>query len=183
MFLGMEALLARRRLPALGASLVAAAWACKPAGAQPVLEPPEMKAIDPPTAAPAAQFTGLDGVPHSLAAYRGRPVVLNFWATWCTPCVAELPELDRLAASAPDLAILVVSADHGGAATVRGFLASHPISHATVLLDPESEAVHLFDVFGFPTTLVIDAAGRLRARLEGPASWSGAAAMVRGMTK
>jgi len=160
---------------------MAAAWGCKPAGGQPILEPPALKPLDSPKPAPAAQFVGLDGAPHPLASYRGRTVVLNFWATWCTPCVAELPELDRLAGSAPDLAVLVVSADHGGASVVRGFLATHPLAHAAVLLDPESEAVHLFDVFGFPTTVIVDAGGRLRARLEGPAAWGGAAGIVRSL--
>ena len=129
---------------------------------------------------PNLAFTTLDGAPAALASFRGKPVVLNFWATWCAPCVAELPELDRLAAGGA-VTVLAVSADRGGAARVKPFLAQHPLTHATVLLDPGSDAVHAVQVAGFPTTLIIDAQGRLRGRLEGPAAWGGAAGVIGGL--
>lgn len=127
----------------------------------------------PPLVLPAVTFRTLDGAAATLAAYRGRPVLLNFWATWCMPCVAELPELDRLAAG-NRLAVLAVSADRSGAAVVRPFLATHGVTHAIILLDPESDAVHELQVSGFPTTLLIGADGRLRGTLEGPAQWGSA---------
>jgi thiol-disulfide isomerase/thioredoxin len=118
---------------------------------------------------------------HVPADWRGRIVVLNFWATWCIPCVAELPSLDRLAASAPDFAVLAVSADRTGAEVVSPFLKAHGIAHLTTLLDPHMAAGQAFGVAGFPTTLVIDASGRLRGRLEGPADWAVAAGEIRGL--
>ncbi len=175
--------MALRRRSVLAATVVAAAGLRKPARAAPTppadddIDPDAFRPlsaitrIDPPKTLPDLAFTGLDGASHPLAAYRGRPVVLNFWATWCTPCVKEMPALDRLAASDPNLTVLAVSADHGGASVVRPFAAAHRITHATVLLDPESSAVHTLEIAGFPTTLILDAQGRLRGKLEGPADW------------
>jgi thiol-disulfide isomerase/thioredoxin len=125
----------------------------------------------PPTALPPARFTTLEGAAKTLADYEGRPVVLNFWATWCAPCVAELPELDKLAATGT-VTVLAVSADRKGALIVRPFAATHHIDHATLLLDPGSDAVGALRITGFPTTLIIGADGKLRGTLEGPANWS-----------
>jgi len=182
------ALLTRRATAQLGASLWLAAGRGKPAAAQQPIAPQvdmrplsEISLAHPPKVLPPASFTTLDGAPKTLADYAGRPIVLNFWATWCVPCVAELPELDRLAASGA-FTVLAVSADRGGAAAVRPFAAAHRIEHATLLLDPGNAAVHALDVQGFPTTLIIDAEGRLRGTLEGPAAWGGGAAAVRALT-
>ena len=182
------ALLTRRTLlAATGTVLAAARWG-KPARAQEATAPQvdlrPLSAIvraDPPTALPAARFTTLDGAPRTLADYAGKPVVLNLWATWCIPCVAELPELDRLAASG--VVVLAVSADRGGAATVRPFAASHHLDHLTVLLDPGNAAVGALGVAGFPTTLLIGADGRLRGTMEGPAAWGQAGAALAGLMK
>ncbi len=135
----------------------------------------------PPLPLPDLALQTLAGQPVQLKSFRGKPLVLNFWATWCVPCVAELPELDRLAATA-NLAVLAVSADHAGAAAVTPFLAKHPLAHATVLLDQGSELAHAVMVFGFPTTLIIDAKGQIRGRLEGPATWSTAAPIITRLT-
>ncbi len=128
---------------------------------------------NPPRTLPPARFTTLDGAPRTLAYYAGKPLVLNLWATWCIPCVAELPELDHLAETG-DLTVLAVSADRGGAATVRPFAAAHHLAHLTLLLDPGNEAVGALGVVGFPTTLLIGADGRLRGTMEGPCAWGGA---------
>jgi thiol-disulfide isomerase/thioredoxin len=179
----VRALIGRRGVLAVGATLLAGGYARKSrAEDESGLKSPDAIVAQPAAALPDLAFTSLDGAPVKLDAFRGKPVVLNFWATWCGPCVAELPELDRLAA-AGGVTVLAVSADHGGADRVKPFLAAHKMVHATVLLDPGSEAVHAVGVFGFPTTLVIDAQGRLRGRLEGPAAWSQAGAAVAKLTQ
>jgi len=131
-----------------------------------------------PRTLPAVSFKTLDGGVKSLADFAGRPLVLNFWATWCVPCVAELPELDHLSATDTAVRVVAVSADRTGAAAVRPFLAAHGLEHLTILLDPGSDAVHALGVFGFPTTLLIDSAGRLRGTLEGPAAWASGEAAI-----
>jgi thiol-disulfide isomerase/thioredoxin len=176
----MRTLIGRRGALAVGGSLMAAAWARNSARGQEMLPLSSVARVDPPGALPDLGFVGLDGAAVALSGFRGKAVVLNFWATWCSPCVAELPDLDRLAASG--VMVVAVSTDHGGADVVRPFLAKHGISHARVVLDRGNEAVHAAGVVGFPTTLVIDAQGRLRGKLEGPADWSGAGAFVTALT-
>jgi thiol-disulfide isomerase/thioredoxin len=175
---------------AIAIGIVTAVWVGrKPAGppAAPEVLPPltGITLINPPAPLPDVTFKTLDGAAVTLAKYKGRPVVLNFWATWCGPCVKEMPALDRLAALQGDggIAVLAVSADRTGAEAVKPFLAAHDVTHARILLDQDSSAVHALGLAGFPTTLVIDGSGRLRGRLEGPADWGEAAAAVRKLTK
>ena len=140
-----------------------------------------------PTALPALAFATADGNRRTLADYAGRGVVLNFWATWCTPCVSEMPALDALsrtlAAGSPAMAVLAVSLDRGGAGAVAPFYASHGIRSLPVLLDPHSETMAALHLDGIPTTLVIDPRGREVARIQGPVQWdaSDAAAILRRM--
>jgi thiol-disulfide isomerase/thioredoxin len=134
-----------------------------------------------PAPLPPMSFKTLDGMATTLAAHAGKPLVLNFWATWCIPCVAELPELDRLAAVG-SITVLAASADRRGADVVKPFLAKQSLGHLTVLLDPSSDAVHVAGVAGFPTTLIFDAALRLRGRLEGPAAWGDAVDVIQKLT-
>ena len=119
-------------------------------------------------------FTAADGTPHSLADYAGKAVVLNLWATWCVPCVREMPALDDLAklVAADGIVVLPISSDHGGAAVVQRFYAEHGIKQLPVMLDPMSAMAHALNVRGIPTTLLIDPQGQEVAWLEGAADWS-----------
>ncbi len=174
----------RRRMLAAGATVLGGVTPRKPARADDagpqvgMLPFSDIKRSTPPGTLPAVSFKTLDGSQTTLASFAGKKLVLNFWATWCVPCVAELPELDRLAATDSDIVVLAVSADRGGANVVAPFIAAHKIAHLRILLDPGSDAVHTLGVAGFPTTLLIDAAGKLRGTLEGPAAWSTGAGAV-----
>jgi thiol-disulfide isomerase/thioredoxin len=107
--------------------------------------------------------------------------VLNLWATWCGPCVAELPTLDTLAGAVAgnDIVVLPVSSDAGGAASVRSFYDSHDIAHLPVLLDPGGAITDAWQVPGIPVTVIFDRSGHPRARLVGAADWSTPDAVAR----
>jgi len=122
---------------------------------------------------PDFTFTDAEGRPHGVADFAGRGLVINLWATWCPPCVAEMPALDRLAAALAREGILVLplSSDRGGAAAVRAFYERTEVRHLGIWLDPRGAAGRALGVRGLPTTLIVDRGGRERARLEGDAAW------------
>jgi peroxiredoxin len=132
--------------------------------------------IDAGTAAPAYSAVSLAGDTVSLADLRGRVVLLNVWATWCAPCVREMPALERLhqALGEEGLSIVAVSVDAStpglGAADVRGFVDDLGITF-TVLLDPGGEIENRFQVGGLPMTFVIDRDGRIREKIVGARDW------------
>ncbi len=130
---------------------------------------------------PAAKTSFLDehGVTANLDRFRGKVVVLNLWATWCTPCVAEMPMLDRLQQQLKDVDVVVValSLDRGGPSAVKAFFEEHGIKHLGVYVDPTMRAQSDFRVIGLPTTILIDREGRDRGRVVGPAEWDDAKAV------
>ena len=142
-----------------------------------------LKLISPPVAPAPIVFVAADGTPHRLDEFLGHGMVINLWATWCAPCVAELPALAALShALAPQaIAVLPLSSDRGGAKAVRAFFDAHDISGLPILLDPRGAAADAWGAQGIPTTVIIDSKGMERARLEGAADWSTpeAAALVR----
>jgi thiol-disulfide isomerase/thioredoxin len=130
--------------------------------------------VSPPQDPPAAVFVAQDGSTHHLSEFKGRGMVVNMWATWCAPCVAEMPSLQVLSkALAPhDIAVLPLSSDRGGAEVVRAWYQAHGITALPVLLDPKGAMATAFNARGIPTTVIIDTAGKVVARLEGAADWA-----------
>ena len=117
----------------------------------------------------APLFTGTtsEGAEFSLRALRGRPVVLNFWATWCAPCVAEMPDLQRVQDTFGD-AVTVVGVNTGeNAATVREWATAHNLAFL-LTLDPAGDATAAYQLRGQPTTFVINAEGVVTDVLFGP---------------
>jgi thiol-disulfide isomerase/thioredoxin len=136
-----------------------------------------------PTPAPEISFSDAAGNTLSLDDFAGEVVVLNFWATWCAPCVREMPALDRLQAAFADapVTVMALSVDRGGAEDVEPFYAQHGIEHLGIFLDPDFSAPPTFSVASLPTTVVLDPEGRIVGRLSGPAEWDSedAEALVR----
>ena len=100
----------------------------------------------------------LDGAQVSLAGYRGAPVLLRFWATWCGVCKAEQSNIDAMARGLP---VLTVASRSGSANEVASYAKSQRIGHR-VIVDPDGSLARRFGVRAFPTTLVIDANGDIR---------------------
>ncbi len=125
-----------------------------------------------PRAMPSLRFTDASGAPTSLAAFRGRAVVLNVWATWCLPCREEMPALDRLQAAlgGPDFEVVTISIDEGGLAAVQPFFRQRQVQHLQPYLDGFHEAAALVST-GIPLTLLIDRDGREAGRKLGAAKW------------
>lgn len=133
---------------------------------------------EPPSPVPDIAVATLDGTEIALAQRLNRPAILNIWATWCAPCVRELPALARLQAGAGgQFLVLTLSIDRGGRRDVEPFLAKAGIVGLPVLLDPSGAALKALRLRGLPTTLLIDGQGRERGRLEGDAPWDSAAAL------
>jgi len=119
-------------------------------------------------AAPGAAFTDLDGKSATLADFRGKPVLVNLWATWCAPCVKELPTLDR---AAEKVRVVAISQDMDGAAKVRPFLAQRKLARVEPYLDPKLALGTAFAA-NLPVTILYDAGGREVWRRAGDFDWS-----------
>jgi thiol-disulfide isomerase/thioredoxin len=141
----------------------------------------EAMRVNPPKEVSQLTLPGLDGKTLAIRDFTGRIVVLNFWATWCPPCVQELPALNRLAAGEKDFAVIAASCDHGGAAVVKPFLAAHGITRLIPALDPHGAIGRDLGVAGFPTTLIIGRNGKIRAVMAGPAAWDVDVTAIRGL--
>lgn len=107
------------------------------------------------------EVTNIDGTPFTFAEMKGKPVLLNLWATWCGPCRAEIPELQRLHEEheADGFAVLGVSVDEPGAKQeIESFLAERNVTYPNVH-DPEAKVADMFNAFALPTSVLIDRNG------------------------
>jgi len=120
---------------------------------------------------PAPQFTLTDGAQTiSLTQFRGHTVVLNFWATWCFPCIEELPSLMELQRRLPQLTILAISQDEDPA-VYRQFLLDYRVNLLT-LRDPSQRIPHLYGTVKIPETYIIDRNGILRRKFVSAQNWA-----------
>jgi thiol-disulfide isomerase/thioredoxin len=137
----------------------------------------EFSPTDPPRPAPEIAVTTRDGTVLRLSDLKGRPVLLNLWATWCAPCVREMPSLERLAVErGATLSVLAISEDRRGEEAVGPFLDRHGLEKLPIYLDTKSDVSHAFSVDAIPSTILIDRNGREVGRFLGPAEWDGPAA-------
>ncbi len=128
---------------------------------------------------PIAEFSFTDGAgkPEQLADFTGKVVLLNLWATWCPPCVREMPSLNRLQVElgGSEFVVLAVAEDRGGAAVVLPFLEKNRLQALSPHLDPSGAAVRAFGLRGLPSSVLIGRDGREVARLLGGTDWDDSA--------
>lgn len=126
----------------------------------------------PPLPAPAVSFVDLAGNPASLSEFNGKVVLVNLWATWCGPCLREMPSLERLQSRLGDkIVVVAISEDRGGSKTVEPFVGKLGLKSVKIYLDPKSAVERAFKVQGLPTSFLIDREGRVLGRVEGAAEW------------
>lgn len=119
----------------------------------------------------APDFTVADGTSKvHLADYRGKTVLLNFWASWCGPCVQELPSLIEFQRQNPNITIIAISVDEDEDA-YRSFIARHDM-HMVTVRDPQQRAADLFHTDMWPETYAIDRNGIIRRKFVGAQEWT-----------
>ncbi|MEJ2217586.1 MAG: TlpA disulfide reductase family protein [Gemmatimonadota bacterium] len=134
-----------------------------------VLPPPVLPFPSPGSSSLPLEFIRVRGSDTlGLADLKGKPVVVNFWATWCRPCVAELPGLARFAAEFADGVVVVAVAYKDSPDRVARWLDRHPPGNVVYVLDPDGAAAETFDVFAVPATFVLDDQGRVEVSGSNP---------------
>ena len=123
---------------------------------------------------PVAELKNGDGQPAKLSDLKGKPLLVNLWATWCVPCIKELPTLDALAArDAGKLQVILVNEDLEGARVVAPFLQKHPLRNTKPWLDTANVLMIPLKVASLPTTILYDANGNEVLRIDRDLDWTG----------
>jgi thiol-disulfide isomerase/thioredoxin len=168
----------RRSIIAAATGLAAAGfWGnCSPAQLSEADLPDAMDVLTQmmPQAAPKLVFRNIKGKQLGLPDYAGHALVVNLWATWCGPCVAELPSFAALShqLAGSGALVLPISIDMNGADAVRPFYKSHGITSLPILLDPDGTNLEVLNTDGIPVTIILNAAGQMVARMDGAANWN-----------
>ena len=128
---------------------------------------------EPRAAIPAFPFKNLDGSDASYDAFKGKVVLINFWATWCIPCVKEMPSLNKLAGTIgkDKFVVMALSLDGPTRAKVAPFIRDKELSALDVYLDDKRAAYGKLDILVLPTSILVDKQGREVGRLAGDAEW------------
>ncbi len=124
-----------------------------------------------PAPVPDAVLLDASDAEHSLTEFKGKWVVLNFWAIWCAPCRQEMPSLDRLQAAMPELAVVPIATGRNAVEGIERFFAEAGVQNLPILRDPKSDLSRAMGVLGLPVTVILNPDGQEVARLIGDAEW------------
>lgn len=133
-----------------------------------------------PQPAPELAFTGPDGQPMTLASLKGKTVLVNLWATWCAPCLKEMPSLDALQKEmgGPDFAVVAINIDTRNLDKPKAWLAENKITALPFYGDPQAATFQAlraaYKVEGMPVSIIVDKAGCELGIIQGPADWASA---------
>ncbi|MFD1880171.1 TlpA family protein disulfide reductase [Paracoccus pacificus] len=155
----------------IGANATLAApidWTAPRAGDMAKLEP-----VDPPVAASTTAFFDESGAEKTLADYKGKVVLLNFWATWCAPCREEMPSIQKLQAEmgGDDFEVVPIASGRNPLPAIRKFFGETGVTDLPILTDPRQKLSRDMGVLSLPVTILLDREGREIARLIGGAEW------------
>lgn len=128
-------------------------------------------------ATPPLLLKDLAGKTHKLEDYRGRVVLINFWASWCPPCRAEMPSMQRLKEKMAGKPFSILAVDMGETPAVVNAYLKTLNTDFTILLDSDGHALKTWKVFAFPTSYVVDGTGKIRYALFGATEWDEADTM------
>jgi thiol-disulfide isomerase/thioredoxin len=167
----------RRSIP-WAATLLALLWVAPVAAYHEANEPSDgtvasFQPVTPPFALPGITFADGAGRPVQLADFHGKVVLLNLWATWCPPCVRELPALDRLAGrlAGADFAVVTLALDRDGAAQAAPFFDRLDITHLTLYVDPLQAIGEALPDDVLPASYFLDRQGRVVRYLRSYVDW------------
>ena len=128
--------------------------------------------------APAFELVDMAGIPHSLSEYRGKVVLLNFWATWCVPCKTEMPSMERLHQTLGDQGLALVGINlRESRETISAFLTNEVKATFDILLDSDGEVSRAYGANALPMNYVINDQGRIVARAIGAREWDSTEAL------
>ena len=151
--------------------LLATAWIVSVAQADVKDDAQTLSPLAKPFAAPAFTLRGEDGKTYRLSDYRGKVVVLNFWATWCPPCRYEMPSMERAHKKVAGDGIALLAINVGESEDeIFEFTGRYPVTFP-LLLDSDGAVIRRYGVIGLPTTFVIDPRGRVTHRAVGGREW------------
>lgn len=135
--------------------------------------PAKFSVLESPQSLPEISFQDELGKPLTLPQFQGKVVLLNIWATWCAPCRAEMPTLDRLQKrlGSENFTVVALSIDFNGVKAIRDFYSEIGIKNLTIYIDESGRTLDKLHIRGVPATLLIDRHGREVGRMLGPAEW------------
>ncbi|MFC4764221.1 TlpA family protein disulfide reductase [Dyella koreensis] len=120
-------------------------------------------------AQPALKITTLDGKPYDLTEHRGKFVIVNFWATWCVPCIKEMPDISNFVSTHKDkVAAIGLAYEDSDKADIQSFLAKHPVSYPVAQVTLDKPVKDFDEPRGLPTTWLIGPDGKVAKRFVGP---------------
>jgi thiol-disulfide isomerase/thioredoxin len=123
------------------------------------------------TGTPPLKLKDLQGKAHDLSAYRGQVVMVQFWATYCAPCIKEMPSMQRMQAKLAGKPFKILAVNMGESEAEVGAFLKRVNVDFTILMDAEGEALAAWKVFVAPSTFIVDPEGRIRYTLQGGAEW------------